>query len=106
MQNDYQQLTERLTQQAQTQVKQINFSARRMAISDRGLTASENTLKAREDDFKRGVASDADVSQARLALYEAEIAAFYGRMEFLSRTGDFLGTIAEDPVLNYLPTVK
>ena len=106
MQNDYQQLTERLTQQAQTQVKLVNFAARRMVISDRGLTASENTLKAREDDFKRGAVSDADVSQARLALYDAEIAAYYGRMDFLSRTGDFLGTIAGDPVTAYLPASR
>ena len=106
MENDYKDLTERLAQQAQTNVKQIDFAARSMAILDRALVSSGGNLKTKQDDFARGVSSEDDVSQARLALFDAEINAYNGRIDYLYRTGDFLGTIMEDPVLANLGAMK
>jgi len=99
MQNDYKGLTERVAQQAQTQVKLVNFAARNMAITDRALGASEGSLKTKQEDFRRGISSEDDISAARITVYDAQINACNGRSEFLYRTGDFLGTIVEDPVL-------
>lgn len=101
--NDYRTLTEQLSQQAQTQVKMLSFAARSMSIADRALIASEGNLRARRDEFARGVISEADVNQSRIALYDATLNAFNYRSEFLFRVGEFLGTLAEDPVLANLP---
>lgn len=106
MENDYKELTERLAQQAQTHVKQIDFSARSMAILDRAVVASEGSLKTRQDDFARGNSSEDDVNQARLALFDAQINAYNGRNDFMYRTGDFLGTIMEDPVVANVTAIK
>lgn len=99
MNNDYKDLTERLSQQAQTQAKQIDFAARSMGITDRALVASEGNLKTKQDDFARGVSSEDEVTLARLALMDAQINAYNGRIDYLYRIGDFLGTIMEDPVV-------
>jgi outer membrane protein TolC len=96
---DYKVMTERLYQQAQTEVKQINFAARTTAISDRGLVATEGALRSKQEDFARGDVAEADVSYARIGLYDAQINAYNNRIDFLGRVGDFLGTIVEDPVL-------
>lgn len=99
MENDYKDLTERLAQQAQTQVRQLNFAARNMAISDRALVASQGNLKSKQEEFARGTSSEDDVTQARIALIDAQINASSGRHDFLNRIGEFLGTIVEDPVV-------
>jgi outer membrane protein TolC len=99
MENDYKDLTERLAQQAQTQVKQLNFSARSMVITDRAMVASEGNLKTKQDEFARGVCSEDDVSWARIALMDAQINAYNGRSDYLYRIGDFLGTVMTDPVV-------
>lgn len=104
--NDYKDLNERLLQSAQMQVKQLDFSARVMSLSDRAFTSAENNLKARQDEFKRGVMSEADLRIARVALYDAEINAFNGRIDYLVKTGEFLALIARDPIVANLPDVK
>lgn len=99
LENDYRQLTERLAQDAQTQVKLTGFSARSMAITDRLLASGEGNLRIKNEEFGRGVRSEAEVSQAKLSLYDAQINAFSARRDYLISLGDFLGTIVEDPVL-------
>ncbi|MBL9218596.1 MAG: TolC family protein [Opitutaceae bacterium] len=106
MDNDYKDMTERLLQTAQIQAKQLDFSARTMALSDRALVASENNLAAKQDEFKRGLMSEADVSLAQVALYDARLNAFNGRADFLARNGEFLATLAQDPVTANLPQTK
>lgn len=103
MENDYRDLTQRLAEQAQTQVKLLNFSARNMAITDRFVVSAEGLLKARQDDFARGVMSETDVNNAKIGLLEARINALHARVDFLSKTGEFLGTVVEDPILTNLP---
>ena len=99
MENDYRDLTERLGQQAQAQSRQIYFSARNMSINDRFLTAGEGNLKTRQDEFKRGAISEADVSLAQLGLFDAQVNAYNARADYLLKVGDFLGTLTEDPAL-------
>jgi len=106
LENDYRALTERLGQEAQTQVKYVGFSARNMSISDRQLVNSEGALKSVEEDFRRQTKAEADVSQARLALYDAQLGAASARLDYLLKTGGFLGTIMEDPVLANVTTSK
>jgi outer membrane protein TolC len=99
METDYKSLNQQLRQQAQIQVKQINFCARDMAISDRALTDSQGGLKSRQEEFARGTVSEADVSLTRMSVYDAEINAYYSRIDFLNRVGEFLGTVVKDPVV-------
>lgn len=99
MENDYKALTERLAQQAQNQATHAGFSARNMSIADRLLVNSEGSLKTVQEDFQRGTKSEADVSQFRLHLFDAQHNAYSARLDYLWRTGEFLGTIMEDPVL-------
>lgn len=100
MKTDYKVLNDRLAQQAQTNVRLINFSARNMSITDRALLSGESNLKSKQEEFGRGVRSEDDVSLARITLYDAQINAINGRSDFLNRVGDFLGTIMADPVLD------
>ena len=97
--NDYRQLTQRLALDAQSQVKLINFSARNMSITDRFFTSAGGNFREAQDDFRRGVKSDTDVSLAQLYLDDSEINANNARIDYLLKIGDFLGTIMEDPVL-------
>lgn len=104
--NDYKDLTERLQQNAQIQLKGLEFAARSMSIADRALVSSEGSLRTKQDEVNRGIASEVDVSVARIALYDARIYAFNCRMDVLLRTGDFLGLVAQDPIVANLPDVK
>lgn len=99
MENDYKQLTERLTADTQAQARQVGFAAREMSITDRFLASGEGSLRTREEEFRRGVRSEAEVSQARLNFFDAQINAYSARRSYLLALGDFLGLIVEDPVL-------
>jgi outer membrane protein TolC len=99
LENDYRQLTERLGQDAQMQVKLAEFSARSMSITDRLLVSGEGNLRSKDEEFRRGVRAEADVNAAQLGLYDAQIAAYGARRDYLLSVGDFLGTVMEDPVV-------
>jgi len=104
--NDYDQMTDRISQQAQIQAKQMEFSARYMVISDRALSAAESNLKAKQEEFARGVATEADVSVTTTSLYDALIGAYNARMDYLLKTGDLLGTVNADPAVANLALRK
>lgn len=106
MKTDYKVLNDRLAQQAQTNVRQINFAARNMVINDRSLLSIESNLKSKQEDFARGTSSEDDVNLARIAVYDAQINAIGARCDFLNRVGEFLGTIMADPVLENVAVVK
>ncbi|MBI2496380.1 MAG: TolC family protein, partial [Opitutae bacterium] len=99
LENDYRQLTERLAQDAQSQVKQAGFAARNMSIYDRFLFNGRGAFEAVQQEFKRGEKSEADVSLAQLNVYDAQLNAYNARVDYLLKNGDFLGTLMEDPVL-------
>ncbi len=50
--------------------------------------------------------SDAEVSLAKLGLYDAQINALAARREYLVSVGDFLGLTVEDPVLANVAVAK
>ncbi len=104
--NELNEVTDRVAQQAQAQVRYVNFAARSMAISDRALTSAEGALKGRQAEFKRGVASESDVSLAELALFDARYYAYSNRLDYLAKVGEFLGTLSQDPVVAALPVNK
>lgn len=106
MQSDYKQLTERLTQQAQTQVKLLDFAGRQMKLSDRTLATAELVLKGKQEDFGRGVASETEVGLARIGLLDARVNAYLVRTDFYIKTADFLATISEDPVVHNLSATQ
>lgn len=103
LENNYQQLIDRLGQDAQTAAKQINFSSRMMAIQDRQLVDIYGNLNTVQDEFKRGVKSDADVSIAQLQVYDNELGANNARIDYLIKVGDLLGTLDADPIVANLP---
>jgi outer membrane protein TolC len=98
----YKELTDQLAQSAQTQVKLINFYARSMSMSDRALVASGDNLKHQQAEFARGNIAEAALSWAQMGLYDAQMSTYSVRNEYLRQTGEFLGLIVEDPVLNNL----
>ena len=100
IENDYRALTEQLSVQAQAQVKSINFAARSMAITERYLGSAEGFLNLRKEERGRGVRSEAEVTQAQTNLYDVQLNAINARADFLQKTGEFLGTIMEDPALS------
>ena len=47
----------------------------------------------------RGVASETQVNQAKLELFDALISAYSARRDYLINVGDFLGLVVQDPVV-------
>ncbi|MBX3736337.1 MAG: TolC family protein [Candidatus Didemnitutus sp.] len=101
--NELAEVSERMQRQAQTQARYINFAARSVAISDRGLDSGRGALRAKEGEFKRGIASESDVSLAELALFDVRISAYSARLDLMLKIGEFLGTLNQDPVVALLP---
>jgi outer membrane protein TolC len=95
----YHELTQNLAEDAQRQAKQTEFALRQMRIYDRWFDDRGNYLRSREEDFKRGTASETDLNGARAGYHQAEITAFGSRAAYLMQVCDFLGVIMEDPVL-------
>lgn len=89
---------QRLRQQAQWQAKHVGFAARYMAMADHALASTEGSLRAKEEDLKRGTAAEADVAVGRIQLMDSRAAAFNARIDYLGRVAELLGTIARDPV--------
>ena len=106
MENDYKELVGRILQDASASEKQIYFSARNMAISDRYLSDAEGNLKARTEEHKSGLVSDADLKTVKLGLMDTTTNAYAARIEFLTRIGDFLGAVNADPSAANLPVQK
>ena len=100
---DYSGLTERLAQQAQTQLRLIDFDARYVSLNDRLLKSGEGYLSLKKEEFSRGVASEETVSGAVVNLYDAQLTAYTTRMEYYMQVCEFLGSVMQDPVLANLP---
>ncbi len=100
----YRELTKNLPKDTQHSEKQTEFALRQMRIDDRLFDERGTFLQAREGDFKRGIASQADLDAARQSFYGAEIAAFNSRAAYLRQLGEFLGMIMADPVLDQIKT--
>lgn len=99
MENDYRGLTERLAQQAQTQAQSLNFATRLAVIADRLYEAGRSGLRSRQEDFRRGVISEEDVSLTQLTTYDSKYNAMASRGDYYGQLAAFLGTVMDDPVL-------
>ncbi len=99
LEQSYRTMSADLIEQAQSQLKQLGFAARGMAISDQYLFLGENGVRVRKDDMGRGLASQADVEAAQMALFDARINAYNARLDFLLRTTEYLSTLAKDPAV-------
>jgi outer membrane protein TolC len=101
--NEYSDMHERLAAQAQSQSKQIYFSSRNLSIQERFLDSAVGNLRSKQDEFKRGLISDADVSQVTLYLYDTRIATGNARADYYQKVGELLGTLNNDPVVTNAP---
>lgn len=100
--NEYKELTARLVAQAKTQNKQAYLASRSMAINDRFLESAQGNLQSKQDEFKRGLISESDLTVAQLGLLDARINAYNSRTDYLLRVGDLLGTLDRDPAVAQL----
>ena len=87
-----------------TQMRQIEFAARNLAIVERMLGSAGDNLKARKDDMARGVASDAEVSAAQLGLYDWQLTAYQARNDYMMKVSKLLSATMKDPALQNLPS--
>ncbi len=84
------------------QARQLDFSARNLAIVEKFLEAAEAGLHGRQEDVTRGLSSEADVSAAQLAFYDSQLSAFGARSEYLMGVAGLLSSMLEDPALSNL----
>ena len=102
-QNEYTEIQDRLIQQARQQSRQVYFSARNLSIQERYLDSAAGNLRSKQDEFKRGLLSEADVSQVQLNLYDARINTGGARADYYQKVADLLGTLNNDPAITYAP---
>jgi outer membrane protein TolC len=102
MEIDYRALTDRLAQTAQSQARLASFAGRSCVVNDRYLDSGESNVKAKKEDFSRGVISEEELTLARIGLYDVQINTYYSRIDYLNQLTEFLGTVVEDPVLKNL----
>jgi outer membrane protein TolC len=82
-----------------SQLRQVEFSARSLALSERLLGSAGDMLNAKKEDMSRGVASDTDVSLAQLGVYDSQLAAYAARNDYLLRVSRVLSATMKDPAL-------
>ena len=99
----YEDAVANLSDQARSALKQLGFSARSMELANRIQSATEGYYHSRQDDVKRGLASESDVNAARISFFDAQLGATNARFDYMLKTGDFLSMILEDPALENLP---
>jgi outer membrane protein TolC len=87
-----------------TQMRQLEFAARNLAIVERMLGSANDILAARKEDMSRGVSSDADVNAAQLSLYDWQLNAYSARNDYMLKVGRLLSAAQKDPALANLPS--
>jgi outer membrane protein TolC len=86
-----------------TQMRQLDYAARNLAIVEKMLGSARNVLTARKEDIGRGIASDTDVNAAQLSFYDWELAAYGARNDYLLRVARLLSATQKDPALINVP---
>jgi outer membrane protein TolC len=94
----YKQLTETIARDAQRAAKNVELAQRQMAISDWLLSNSKGYLEYRQEDFRRGQASETDVGAAQAAYNSALASANSARYTYLIRVAEFVNHISEGTV--------
>jgi outer membrane protein TolC len=103
LERDYRTITTQLAITAQYQAKMAGYSMRYAMVNERLVESSQGNLSVKREDFTRGVTSEDDVAAAQLNVYDTRLLAFSSRYDYYNQVIDFLGTIAEDPVLKNIP---
>ncbi len=103
MEQAYEDALRNLSDSTRSALKQLDFSARSMDFANRLLGASQGGINAREEDLRRGLISEAELNGSRLSHLDSQIGAYNARSDYLSKTGDFLSQMLEDPALANLP---
>jgi outer membrane protein TolC len=88
------------------QMREIEFSARGLAIVEKLLQSSTTYVRIKTEDQGRGLASETDVQSARLSHQDNQINAYSARADYLMKVAELLSTIQKDPVLANLPTQR
>jgi outer membrane protein TolC len=88
------------------QVRQMEFTARNLAISERLLGSANDMLTAKREDLSRGVASDAEVNAAQLAAYNWQLTTFGARNDYMMRVARLLSSTQNDPALVNYPAQR
>ena len=104
LERDYRAITEQLAATAQYQAKMAGYAMRYAMVNERLVESSEGNLSVKREDFTRGVTSEDDVAAAQLNVYDTRLIALSSRLDYYNQITDFLGTIAQDPVLKNIPT--
>lgn len=94
----YKQLTETVAREAQRAAKNVELAQRQMGISDWLLANSKNYLEYRQEESRRGQASEADVGAAQAAYNTALASANTARYTYLLRMSEFVHQISEGSV--------
>jgi outer membrane protein TolC len=102
LERNYTDLTTRLAETAQQQVKMASFYAREAAINNRLLESAEGFVNTQREAFGRGVISEEDVGSAQLNHMDNRMTAYLSRADYINQVCEFLGTVVEDPVLGNL----
>lgn len=90
--------------QAEAAVRNIELAYRQMSISDKILENSQAYLSFRQEDFKRGNASEADVNQALTSYNGAMVSANNARINFMMKQVEFVSLVARDPAMENVVT--
>lgn len=103
LEETYRNQTSDLVDSIKSQMRQLDFSARNLAISERMLGSANDMLAAVRENLARGVASDSDVNSAQLTYYNSQITAFGARNEYMMRVARLLSATQQDPALINVP---
>jgi outer membrane protein TolC len=103
LEENYRNQTEDVIATVKTQMRQLDYAARNLAIVEKMLGSARNVLTARKEDIGRGIASDTDVNAAQLSFYDWELAAYGARNDYLLRVARLLSATQKDPALINVP---
>lgn len=100
---NYKQLSETAGADAQSSARQLNFSARQMAIQDELMSSATNFLQYRKDEFARGTVSETDVAAVQGVYNRELLTTLQARADYLLKFSEFLSLIMEDPAVANVP---
>lgn len=89
--------------QARDLEKQLGFSWRGLSLTQQRRDMAEGGLNGTIDYVKRGLTSANTISDARMGLYQADLALAAARADFLNQWSTFLSTLCVDPMLEVIP---
>ncbi len=97
-QHTYKELNETVARDAQREARAVDLAQRQMAISDRLLSNAQNFLDFRQEDLRRGQASETEVNAAQAAYNVALNTANASRYNYIMRVANFMTIISEGDV--------